>query len=67
MQVTLNIQSIAVLCRPGQTDKVYIRFDGQSPFLTGENPLLEMEVMKGAGVKYVQEVFKVEPEVFLGD
>lgn len=64
MNITLEVISITILTRPSHSDYIYIKFNGTKPFpIAEEPPMLQMEVTKGTGVKYVQENFGIEPKV----
>jgi hypothetical protein len=61
----LNVEKITVLRRKSHADRIYIKFDGPAPFPAwpDEGPSLQMDVAQGTGVKYVRDVFNLEPKV----
>ena len=65
MLFLLDITEITVLTGSG-TDQVSIKVKGPSPYptwLPDQEPTLKLDVAKGYGVRYVIDVFGIDPKV----
>ena len=61
----MNILKIAVVTRPGHSDSisVYTALPGPFPAYKDDLLVLKFEALKGSGVDYVRNNFRIEPEV----
>jgi hypothetical protein len=65
----VNVVEVTALRRKSYSDRIYIKFDGPAPFPAWPDglPSLQMDVAQGTGVKYVRDVFNLEPTLMHAD
>lgn len=65
----MNVVEVTVLRRKSYSDRIYIKFEGPAAFPAWQDdlPSLQMDVAQGTGVKYVRDVFNLEPILMYAD